>query len=597
MAFRPLQEGEQVVPLEGFRPLREDEALLPLQPPSPARQALHAVGDALRGGAETGATLLSGTVAEPLAGLAGIAQGVKGLIAGDEDPLADAAQRIEQVQNAFTYQPRTQTGREYLETLSIPFQKLQEGAQAAGQATLSATGSPLAATGVQTAIEAAPMALGARHGPLRRNPERTLAQRRRDVADVERQAKQTGFTLRGSVARQRRELREAGIRQTQDVAGRSASIPAVQTAVRNAREADKARVDALYREARGTPAGMPVQTVLDFPTIARRALADFDTATMPIVRRRIAELDALSELPANAVVRLKAIDNWRKRLNRNRPAKTDTAQNAAIDILKGQLDRFIDDQFNANMIAGDPAAVAKWRAARSAHQRYRETFTDNKVIDWLATRTDATPETVRSWIFGASATGAKTEAGAVVRRLKKIVGENSPEFTALRQDALLDIMEPLLRTNADLGAFVRNYDRVFAKNPTLAKELFPDSDGALKALRNLAAGVEKRAPSDQPRGLEINIGRLAAVSLFGHGLAKRAMTVNLAQQVFNLLRLSPGRAGQLEIMSEILGYNPAKSILPKAPVAIGGATQAAQSPQEQSLGPIQRPSAGVLLPD
>lgn len=126
-------------------------------------------GDApyLRGAAaipEAAASIASGAVATPVAGLAGIASA----------PFAnDPAAVIRRVQEALTYSPRTEGGRQVAGAAAYPFEKLAQGADAAGDLVRRATGSEILATGVNTAIQAAPsLLLNARVRNGLRRPDR-----------------------------------------------------------------------------------------------------------------------------------------------------------------------------------------------------------------------------------------------------------------------------------------------------------------------------------------------------------------------------------------------------------------------------------------
>jgi hypothetical protein len=96
----------------------------------------------------------SSMVAAPVAGLAGLAQGAKNLIPGMEG--MPAADRIQQVQAAMTYEPRTTAGKATTGALTYPFRKLGEFADYAGGAVSETTGSPAAGAAVNTAIQFAP---------------------------------------------------------------------------------------------------------------------------------------------------------------------------------------------------------------------------------------------------------------------------------------------------------------------------------------------------------------------------------------------------------------------------------------------------------
>lgn len=101
---------------------------------------------------EAGASLATGAVAAPVAGIAGLASTViPGVKSGDV---------VRKVQDALTYEPRTSMGRAMVNAVGAPFQALASGADKAGAETAEATGSPAAGAAVNTAIQSLPMAAG-----------------------------------------------------------------------------------------------------------------------------------------------------------------------------------------------------------------------------------------------------------------------------------------------------------------------------------------------------------------------------------------------------------------------------------------------------
>lgn len=124
---------------------------------------------------ETAANLATQAVALPVAGLAGIGAIAGNAMGADLDPAAT----VHNVGQALTYQPRTELGQHLARAAMYPFEKLHEGATAAGNATLAATGSPGAATAIHTLIEGvAPMAIVPGARALRREPQAPMPRHR-----------------------------------------------------------------------------------------------------------------------------------------------------------------------------------------------------------------------------------------------------------------------------------------------------------------------------------------------------------------------------------------------------------------------------------
>lgn len=112
--------------------------------------------DYLMMGLEPAATMVSGAIAEPVAGIAGLAKTITG---GPEA----GAETIGQIQEAMTYQPRTEAGKRGMqaigETLGPVIEPIGKAVQAVGDIAYEA-GGPVAGAGAITALAAIPELLG-----------------------------------------------------------------------------------------------------------------------------------------------------------------------------------------------------------------------------------------------------------------------------------------------------------------------------------------------------------------------------------------------------------------------------------------------------
>lgn len=134
----PVITGEEVVPTQFGQPT-----------PTGGAQGVD-----VRGGLEAAATIGSAAIAEPVAGVAGIAQSI--------NPLAEqgaGASAVEATREALTFQPRTTGGQESLQAVAEAVEPVGEAFSAAeqflGDKTFEITGSPTlaaAATSIPTAI-------------------------------------------------------------------------------------------------------------------------------------------------------------------------------------------------------------------------------------------------------------------------------------------------------------------------------------------------------------------------------------------------------------------------------------------------------------
>jgi hypothetical protein len=113
------------------------------------------------------ASLLSGAVATPIAGLAGLAASV---LPGEPGA---GTKTVARVQNALTYQPRSDAGKAVVGAVSAPFEALASVADKAGDAV--AGGGPLVSTAVNTAIQALPMIVGKGANAIKNSPRAVAA--------------------------------------------------------------------------------------------------------------------------------------------------------------------------------------------------------------------------------------------------------------------------------------------------------------------------------------------------------------------------------------------------------------------------------------
>jgi len=494
---------------------------------------------------ETALQIGTGMLAEPIAGLFGIDAALTP--GGETGP-----QAIERVREELTFQPKTAIGQRTSQAIAAPFQVLDDAVTRFAE--IAGAGNPIAQTAVKTAILTLPMLFGIKTGV----PNKIKINRA--IKKVEKEANAMGIDLGSHDIRL--QIAEAGKDRTFDV--KSAGVQELQAGLIEKFTIAKNRNDALFTEARGTNASVRAASFEELNLTTRLALSSRDLKRMSFVTDRLSEIESMANLPVGTRIKLNAISKFRERLNNTRPPKTDLSQNAALNIIKSKLDEFLDGQFNQDMILGDPEALQAWKSARASNTKFRANFRDIKTIRQLVER-ETTPEQVKSWIIGASSVNAKKEAALVVRKLKEILGEDSPEITALRQEYLFDVIEPLMSEPPNFNRFLANYDKSIKNNPSLIKELAPFSKTAADKLAKISRATEKLGVKGQLSIPDVDLSRLGAVFMFGHKLARAAMRVSIARSTFDFLRGAGGQRKKL--LQELSGYNPNTPIVPRRTVA------------------------------
>lgn len=159
MASSEQEEFEFRARLE--RELAQKKPSAPTSKIANAEESPYSLKNLAGGAIEPNLSLLSGAVAGPLSGIAGMAGS---MLPGPEGQGADWTRNVG---NALTYEPRTAGGQAGLSAVAYPFQKLAEGADYLGGKATDITGSPAVGAGINTAAQALPMLLGAKSLPMR----------------------------------------------------------------------------------------------------------------------------------------------------------------------------------------------------------------------------------------------------------------------------------------------------------------------------------------------------------------------------------------------------------------------------------------------
>jgi hypothetical protein len=285
----------------------------------------------------------SSAIAAPVAGLSGVAQAIKNRFS----PGMSAADRVEQVQSAMTYEPRTEGGKAVTGVISYPFEKLAQGADYAGQKAADLTGSPAVGAGVNTLIQGAPTVLlrgRGKSGGVAGDVPRTPSMGAR-VAGGEAPAAAAAPAAAG---------RSAGLAKVPGAApSKEALKQAATAAYKRAEDAGVVITPESFKTAQATVTKMLEKEGID-PTLhpaTTAALKRVNEMSGPIT---LDKLETLRRI-------LKDAESTINRADQRLAAK-------AIDVLDG----YADTLGKKDVSAGDPAAAAAFREARGFYSRARK---------------------------------------------------------------------------------------------------------------------------------------------------------------------------------------------------------------------------------
>jgi len=523
-----------------------------------------------------------------------IGTGIYEYIRGDEDPILAAIQAGEEVQESGAgigdYRlpgvPSDETARGVFEAVGEPLQRLEQAANVAGNKVRDTTGSTALGSATATAITLLPDIVGLR-GTTGRIARR--GQAKREGADV---ARRQGVDPRSPTTEKAEQISGRARELTEDTQPVEA-MGQITAAVTAEKRKLKAAQDEAWEQLRNTSAYVNINDIQPIAPTVRSSLreAQFDLADPSFrqVNSRLAELEDLT-LPgaASDTVNVSELVKFRKRINANMPSEGPARR--ANQMIKARFDEYLLNDFSAVAINGDQAARSRWNKAIQSTKEFKELFESKdgryRVLREL-TKQEITPEKAKQFIFGANAIQGNKQAGLYVKAIKDLIGEESPEYKALRAEATLDVFDPLLKAEPsieDVQRFVNKYDTAFKKSPTVANELFGDQASDLRELVNLSRAAIRT--KDVGKIIEFDVPRTAARLTVGNQLARNASLIQLVSKGFQFVSGLRSRPKKRAFLGEVLGFDPKVPLINKKQLATiegirGSSVRAAEQAEEE----------------
>lgn len=245
----------------------------------------------------------------------------------------------------------------------------------------------------------------------------------------------------------------------------------VSQGVQQAAQARKAAVDAAYRQARSLPGeihaaafeGMPQQIKGDLSLGVEPVIIDQGTPNaskmIDYLDQKIGNLTIPNKAdpfgapnPENILgVTLKGVEQWRKALSAfRRDAMANPSDARAARAVLNAFDDRIDAAVNNGLFTGDPRAIQAWNTARAAHADYKRTFSAGKndpsgrVVEKIIGKGDnpaAIPNDVADFLYGSSGVNPSSLNVNVANRVRGILGDTSPEWSAVKQGLFSRLVE------------------------------------------------------------------------------------------------------------------------------------------------------------
>jgi hypothetical protein len=298
----------------------------------------------------------------------------------------------------------------------------------------------------------------------------------------------------------------------------------VSSGVTSARNIAKTQVDAAYTQARGMPGEIRADAFVEMPQQIRNSLTLREepivisekstpaaAGMMEYLESKVGALripnkaDPLGAPSPESIsgVNLNGIDRWRRELSSFRRSAVHDEDRRAVRGVMDAFDESIDAAVKGGRFTGAPDAIEAWNAARAAHHDYRSTFTQQgakdpvgKVVEKILGRgleDPATPNDVMNFITGASGLPSQGRNVAVTKRLREILGPDSPEWAGVKQGVFSKLVEkPADMTDFGPGVIANRLGEFLnGKGSALANQLYaPPEKQLLKSYLDLMTALK-----------------------------------------------------------------------------------------------------------
>lgn len=288
-----------------------------------------------------------------------------------------------------------------------------------------------------------------------------------------------------------------------DEAGRIA-----QEALTASAERRKAVIDRLYDRAREAKGGVPLTEAQKLRYIIGNNQEVSDRiANAPKAMQRLEVLDKITG-GADGSVLVETLQNWRRATTTLAREADDMTEKAALSAMVREFDQALPDLVQSELFQGDPTAVKKWGSAIRARREWAKRFEGDDLVEQLTAKEYrggklqpvVAPEDATKLIFGISSAGLspKPNLARDLKRVRDIVGETSPTWQALREEAFLRLANAgkggyvtSAETREFSGAkFAKAVDDAFQRNREVMQTLFsPQERALLKQFKEVAVRV------------------------------------------------------------------------------------------------------------
>lgn len=299
-----------------------------------------------------------------------------------------------------------------------------------------------------------------------------------------------------------------GLPQGQEIATKpTEAANLVQQGLQQENLRQKASVKALYDKAKALPGEIDADVFRDMPVTIREGLSqrpepvyvDENTPNAAKMLRylndRIGELkirnDAALSSPVPSAIKgvtLEGVEQWRKAMSGFRADAlkaygTNPSDARAAQAVMNEFDRLIGESVNSGAFTGDPQAVQAFNDARAAHSARMKLWGNDAIGRRLQAiigdprfeKDPATLNDVTRWLYGESGSSNSLNVGTV-KRIRKILGDQSPEWSAIKQGLFRQLIDKAGTARGDKAISNRLREFLVGKGSDLAGEVYSPAE-------------------------------------------------------------------------------------------------------------------------
>ncbi|HAK62073.1 MAG TPA: hypothetical protein DCO82_02400 [Alphaproteobacteria bacterium] len=337
----------------------------------------------------------------------------------------------------------------------------------------------------------------------------------------------------------------AGRLSGRDIDGEPAA-EAVRRGVTGREAAMRAGVDDAYEAAREAgPIAFAPEATKDISQRIRATLQaqdrEVDRMLTPATTRALLRID--EKLGGDVPRSLKEFESTRRVVNSLYDAAANKADRANVQIIRRELDDWLENTVDQALFTGDEAAIAALKKARGTAAEYNRIFSARGRGDKPGAMIEKiiqaeTPEQTANYILGASEIGKNPELTVALRRLKQAVGENSEAFGAVREMVWDRLSKAPTGKPLTSDMFDKRLNTALSNNRSVMNEVFSQEEinmmrryaRALKATK-----VERTNPSGSAFSIEsalrTGLQRMGQREAFTKGNVGTGMALRMASRL------------------------------------------------------------------